>query len=517
MSSATSLYEEVLRALGGGAVPPPKPARASAAVILWRRTDRGLEVYWVRRSPKLAFMGGWHAFPGGSIAREDAAVSVAGAASGLQPEDDAPGLLAGTLRELFEETGLLPGCENANADQLADARGRLLAGSSSWAELLHELGATPSAIDLVYAGRWLTPPFGPMRFDNRFFLLEWPAERAVQPSIVPGELIAGEWVTPAAAHTLWESGETLAAPPVLYFLDVLAEDGVTAGLARLRDPRETFFGEFRRVEFRPATLVFPVRSLTLPPAGTTNCVLLGTGDTVAIDPGGADPEEQRRLAEALGEVSRRTGRRVTEIWLTHHHPDHIAGVEALRAALGGVPVKAHALTAERVREHGIRVDELLADGQVVVLAGEPPTRARVLHTPGHARGHLCFLDEERRTLIAGDLISALGTVVIDPPEGNMDEYLDSLERMARLAPRTLIPAHGTAMLDPAGALADTRAHRLAREQRVLDAWRAGLREPEAMVDAVYEDTPGAARPLAARQIRAHLERLERMGRLGSFE
>ena len=142
---------------------------------------------------------------------------------------------------------------------------------------------------------------------------------------------------------------------------------------------------------------------------------------------------------------------------------------------------------------------------------------RVLHTPGHARGHLAFFDEQRGTLVSGDLLTAFGTVVIDPPEGDMDEYLASLEQMQALHPRVLLPGHGAAILDAEAALAATHAHRLARERKVLDAWRAGLREPEAMIDVVYDDTPDAARPLAARQIGAHLERLERMGRLGSFE
>ena len=106
-----------------------------------------------------------------------------------------------------------------------------------------------------------------------------------------------------------------------------------------------------------------------------------------------------------------------------------------------------------------------------------------------------------------------GAIVIDPPEGDMDDYLASLARARDLQPRLLLPAHGPAVLDGRRKLEEFLQHRRMREEKVLAAWRAGLREPLAMIDLVYEDTPDAARPLAARQISAHLERLLRQERL----
>src|SRR6202043_1575450 len=202
--------------------------------------------------------------------------------------------------------------------RVAEAR-RALLGGRAFAEVLQDLGCVADASRLVYAGRWLTPPFAPLRFDNRFFLLEWPAAEASQPEVQPGELEAGAWVGPAAAWQSWHLGHGLAAPPILHLLQVLGEDGRAEGLPRLRHPVEADLGPMLRVELRPGVLMFPLATRTLPPALTTNAYLLGFGDAVLVDPGAADPAEIERLVAALAAAHERLGRRVTAIWLTHHH------------------------------------------------------------------------------------------------------------------------------------------------------------------------------------------------------
>ena len=461
-------------------------------MVLWRRGAAGLEVYWVERSPRLPFMGGWHAFVGGALERGDAERPVAGRPAGLEARpprgfpdslregdgevpDDVPGLAACALRELAEETGLQVG----RADRL------------------------------VFAGRWLTPPLGPLRFDNRFFLLEWPAEEPAQPRVVAGELVAGEWIAPRAALDRWASGEVLAAPPILHLLRVLAEEGPERGLPRLRDPGETNLGPHRRIEFRPGVFVFPLATRTLPPATHTNCYLVGNEERVLIDPGAADAAEIDRLEAALAALAARDGGRVAAIWLTHHHPDHVGGAAELRRRLG-VPLHAHRATGERLAARGLALDgELLPDAEVALGA----LRLRVLHTPGHARGHLCFHAAAERWLVAGDLVAGFGTIVVDPPEGDMDDYLASLERVRDLGPLTLFPAHGPALRDGQAALAELIAHRHEREASILAAWRGGRREPATIVPLVYDDVPRSAWPLAERQVQAHLDRLRRAGEI----
>jgi len=527
-----NVYEKVVGTPLGGAdaLPPP---RVSAAVVLWRRVEGGgpddVEVYWVKRAEALAFMGGWHAFPGGGLSKSDAGLPVSGApqlasdappAAGLpeslrdldEPSPDLlPGLAACALRELFEETGILLSSPTIDPEDTFEPRRALLAGERKFSDVLQTLGVKLDASPLVYAGRWVTPPFAPIRFDNRFFLLEWPPDAPSEPAVHAGELEFGAWIRPAEAWEAWHRGDVLAAPPILHILEVLSQDGPLRGLDRLRDPAETNLGPIRRVELRPGVVMFPLLTHTLPPAVTTNAYLLGTRDAVLVDPGASDPRELDRLEAALAAARERLGRKVTAIWLTHHHPDHVGGVERLRASLG-VPVLAHPLTAERLAGRGIRIDGELRDGERVSLGDDFPVL--ILHTPGHARGHLCFMEETQRSLLCGDMVSGVSMIVVDPPEGNMDDYLGSLEKLASLRPGTLFPGHGPAIKNGVDKLREYIDHRLWREGRILEAWSAGRRQPAEMLPTVYDDVPQQAWPIAERQILAHLDRLRKQKRLG---
>src|SRR6185503_20680478 len=183
------------------------------------------------------------------------------------------------------------------------------------------------------------------------------------------------------------------------------------------------------------------------------------------------------------------------------------------AAAFGVPVAAHPATAERLAARGIRVNAFLHDGERRELG--PGFHVRVVHTPGHARGHVAFLVEADGTLLCGDLLSALSTIVIDPPEGNMADYLASLARCAELRPRFLFPAHGPVLRNGERMLAQLAEHRLAREARVLDAWRGGVHDALDIVPLAYDEAevPPPLRPIAARQVLAHLEHLRERGEI----
>ncbi len=174
-----------------------------------------------------------------------------------------------------------------------------------------------------------------------------------------------------------------------------------------------------------------------------------------------------------------------------------------------MPVLAHADTAAHVR-----VDRTLADGDLVPLAPGPagPWDLRVLHTPGHTRGHLCFLHARTRSLLCGDHIAGgRGTVIIDPPEGDMAAYIASLERLLEEPVDTLFPAHGSPQGAARHRIRGLIAHRRAREARVIEALGPAPRTVADMVPQVYEDTPRELWGYAGRSLLAHLLDLEARG------
>ena len=145
---------------------------------------------------------------------------------------------------------------------------------------------------------------------------------------------------------------------------------------------------------------------------------------------------------------------------------------------------------------------------MIKLNGSPEITLRALHTPGHARGHLCFFDERTGTLISGDNIVGLGSVLIEPTQGNMRDYLDSLRRMRALPNLSVIfGGHGPAIANPYTKLDQYISHRLEREQNILQAVIEGAATPQEIVARVYTDVSPKALAMAEQAVLAHLEKL----------
>ena len=482
------------------------PRDAAAIILLKDPADP--KVFWVKRNPKLAFMGGFHTFPGGQLDKGDEAIKVAG----LDGEDESK-MRVCAVRELFEEAGTLiaRGAERVSPDRLAAQRLELEGGTRTFKQILDENEVEIDAEPLQAAGRWVTPPFAPRRFDTWFFLAWLPEGQ--EPTVTPGELEIGEWIRPVDALARWKRGEIVMAPPTLYIIRTLAANEgqinqIPSALCSIPEARQ---GMVRRIEFRAGIFFYPLKTPTLPPATHTNCYIIGGDELIVIDPASPYAEEQQEL-DILIDSLLAEGRRVGEIFVTHHHHDHVAGVDHLRERLG-VPVAAHRLTADRLA-NCLRIDRLVDDNEVINLEGDPGWRVRVLHTPGHTRGHLCFYEENSGAILTGDLIAGVGTVVIDPPEGNMVQYYASLNRLLELPRLTsLLPAHGPAIGSARDKIEEYIQHRNLRETMILEAMRAGAGTAPEIVEAAYTDVSPAMYGLAERSTVAHLEKLVDEGRV----
>lgn len=384
-------------------------------------------------------------------------------------------------RELWEETGLWVGPRQPSAE----LRQQWLGGQLDWARLESEY---PLRLEqLAPAGVRTTPDYALLRFRAEFFLWLCPPEQ--EADIWPGELEAGGWWQVDEALEAWRKGEIFLAAPTQDSLLGLAEHSDFAAAAgRLCEYPEDTPDPIR---IRPGLAYLPLITPTLPPARHTLCFVLGHDDLLVVDPGPSDPNELQRLERVVG------SRRVAAVVLTHHHPDHVGGLGWCREK--GWPLWAHRRTGELL---GLNLDRELAEGDRI-------EDWQILHTPGHASGHLALWQSESGILLSGDLVSGISTILVPPPDGDMGEYLDSLQRCRDLQPRLVVPSHGGPFGPGNQLLGQTLQHRLEREARVVAA--LGQTFAEILAQA-YADVSGPPLRLAEISLLAHLQKLEREGR-----
>ena len=257
---------------------------------------------------------------------------------------------------------------------------------------------------------------------------------------------------------------------------------------------------------------FAARTPTLPPATHTNSYALGARDVLLVEPATPYEDEQRAWlawARALpSSRSRAVGHR------GHAPPRRSRGrrrCPRARARAAGVGARRDGL-AHRDR----RSRAASPTGTVIALAG--PVAAALARPPhaGHAPGHVCLHDEDSGTLVVGDMVASVGTILIAPGDGDMRVYLEQLARLAALEARLALPAHGEPIDAPAALFQRYVAHRLQRERKVLAAVvRHGPRGPllDELLAEVYDDVPVATWPIARLSLQAHLAKLEEEGRV----
>ncbi len=536
----------------------PAPIRPAATVLLLRDTPAGVEVLMTRRSMQASFAPGAFVFPGGGIDAADAQAH--GLAQRRPGQDDLRLTQAiAAIRESFEELGVLL-ARHADGRWASGADAAALDRHAALFPQCTARGLTLAADQVFVLAHWITDRDLPRRFDVPFLVSRMPDGQ--EPVADEAEQFEPVWVRPALALEQHQAGSFFMIFPTIRTLERLKDfktvDAVLAACASEQPlwtscPRggllqgaevrymehESPFGELALVSpdgqmvhtldwqtEHPVALLRNVQRLTAPNPGVmtgpgTNSYLVGDPATgyIAIDPGPNDPEHLQRLWRA-------TGGRITTIVCTHSHADHSPGARPLQALVesGGQPKPPilglpSAPTARPASE--FTPDRALDDRELLPLEGHGPDgpvrhTLQVLHTPGHAANHLCLVLLEDGLLFSGDHVLNGSTTIVDPPDGDMTDYLASLDRLSAACAEHdiafILPAHGYVLGHAPQAIAKLKQHRLQREAKVLKAMQAlpdGSMQD--WVAIAYDDVPPRMWPMAQRSMLAHVQRIQQVG------
>jgi hydroxyacylglutathione hydrolase len=234
----------------------------------------------------------------------------------------------------------------------------------------------------------------------------------------------------------------------------------------------------------------------------TNQYVVGRESVVVIDvalSANSNLDGILEQAEAMG------ANKIEKILLTHIHSDHCGGALALKKRSGAK------LGIHRSRAGYLGGEDFqYGDGDRIVFGGG---ELQVLHTPGHESGHCCFYEAGDQVLFSGDNILGYGTSVIRPPDGDMTDYLRSLERLLEFNINLILPGHGPMIGKPEAKIKEYIEHRLMREQQVLDALRKGRETIGAITEMIYVDVTGPLKNVAEFSVQAHLIKLVKEGRV----
>ncbi|WP_420194786.1 MBL fold metallo-hydrolase [Marinobacter sp. GH_1] len=524
--------------------------RPAATLVLTRDTENGIEVLLLQRTWEAIFLPGYYVFPGGAVNEQESeaqphvvGVEDADISQTMSLDEGGADFMLAAVRECFEEAGILLAQDGSG--QLIGAehpvlgeRDALFRDEVSLAQLCEKHGLVVPLDRLAYLSHWVTPPGPPRRFDTRFFVAVAPeGQRAGHDG---QETIDHVWMSPAQALEEHRAGQRLLGLPTIRTLRVLCDFNTTAELMRyahanppeafptdpwpalrkgkpvMLEPNAPAYDEAVKLDpegegttraeivpGEPVEVAAGVVRLTAPNPGMmtgpgTNTYILGFERFTVIDPGPTNEAHIEKILEVTGGV-------VDQVLVTHTHLDHSPAVSVLKERTGcrvfGWPAPEGAgqdqsFKADDEPEHG---DLIVSEAGIL----------KVIHTPGHASNHLCFLLTDQELLFSGDHIMQGSTVVINPPDGDMKAYVESLYELLEEPVRFIAPAHGFLMGQPEAVIDYLITHRLSREHKIFRALEALA--PVSLKDLTakaYDDVPAAIHGLAARSALAHLLKLE---------
>ncbi len=530
----------------------PAPTRPAATVLLLRDGAQGIEVLMTRRSMTASFAPGAYVFPGGGVDPADALAHPQAQRRAGQSDLHLTQAIA-AIRESFEELGVLL-ARHADGSMVAHEE---LAALDRTAPLVNQCAARGlrlAADEVFVLARWITDRDLPRRFDVPFLVARMPEGQS--PVADETEQFEPLWVRPVDALERHAAGSFFIIFPTIRTLQRLQgfdtvqavlqacavneqplwtscpRAGWLAGKEARYMEHEHPYGELELVapdgqivhaldwqSLQPVPLLRNLMRLTAPNPGAmtgpgTNSYLIGDPSSgyIVIDPGPADAQHVERLWRAAGG-------QVRMIVCTHSHVDHSPGARPLqdlcepRPPILGLPSAATARAAS-----SFVPDHVLDDGQELTLAGAdgaPLHTLKVVHTPGHAANHLCLVLLQDGLLFTGDHVLNGSTTVIDPPDGDMSAYLESLDKLSAACAAHgigfMLPAHGYAIGRPSEAIAALKAHRLRREAKIV---RVMQEHPGGTLDDwvqhAYDDVPPRMWPVAKRSLLAHVQRIGSM-------
>ncbi|KQU86946.1 MBL fold metallo-hydrolase [Variovorax sp. Root318D1] len=541
----------------------PAPVRAAATVLLLRDSEAGIEVLMTRRSDTASFAPGAYVFPGGHIDEADEAAKRIAARRPTQSGIQLTQAIT-AIREGFEELGvLLARHADGSPVRMEDiaSMDRSTTSPTSFALQCEERQLVLAADQVFSLAHWITDRDLPRRFDVPFLVARMPEGQV--PMADESEQFEPCWVRPADALARHDAGSFFMIFPTVRTLQRLAtyasvdavlqacepNNGVEkplwtscprAGLLRGQEARymetESPYGELALVcpdgqmlhaldwqSERPVPLLGNVQRLTAPNPGAmtgpgTNSYIVGDAVTgyLVIDPGPND-------AEHIGRLWRATQGDIRMIVCTHSHADHSPGAAPLQALCNETKPPILGLSSAPTARSSARfaAERELQGGERLVLSGTTAEgecvahTLRAIHTPGHAANHLCLVLEEDGLLFSGDHILNGSTTVIDPPDGDMNAYLDSLDKLDAACEaggiQFILPAHGYVIGSARTAIAQLKAHRLKREAKIASVMKKLPQgTPEDWLPLAYDDVPERMWPVAARSLAAHVARIRQL-------